>query len=69
MWSRKDTNRTSFKEWSRRYKLVAGAKDEHFKAVLEWVEARETNAPTIAPEASGWQAPGDSRSTSMPAYS
>lgn len=36
-------HRTSFKQWSRRYKLVAGAKDERFKMLPEWVEARKTS--------------------------
>lgn len=45
------TNWANFKQWSRRYKLVAGAKDERFK-LLEWAEAHETSAPIVVPEAS-----------------
>lgn len=46
------TNKTGFKQWSRRYKLVAGGEDERFKVLLEWAEARETNAAIIIPESS-----------------
>lgn len=49
------TKRTGFKQWSRRYKLEAGAKDERLEVLLEWAEAREVNAPTIAPESSNVQ--------------
>lgn len=41
----------SFKQWSRRHKFAAGAKDERFNFVLEWAEACESNAPTIIPDA------------------
>lgn len=34
---------------SRRYKLVACAKDDRFNILLEWVKAREPTAPTIFP--------------------
>lgn len=43
------TNKTSLTRWGRRWKLVAGAKDEQFN--LDWVEAWETNAPAIVLEA------------------
>lgn len=33
------TNKASFKQWSHRYKLVAGTKDERFKILLAWAEA------------------------------
>lgn len=46
------TNRSSFKQWSRRYKLVAGAKDERFKVLLEWAQARDPNEPAVDPAAS-----------------
>lgn len=36
-WS---TNKVSFKQWSRRYKLVAGTKDKRFKT--RWAEARQS---------------------------
>lgn len=32
--------------------MVAGAKDDRFNLLLQCAEARETNAPTIVPEAS-----------------
>lgn len=52
------TNKTTgFKQWSRRYKLVAGAKDDRFKSLLEWAEMREPMAPSIVPDASGIHAP------------
>lgn len=41
------TNKTSFKKWSRRYKLVAGATDERPEALVDWAEARDMSAPTI----------------------
>lgn len=46
------TNKASFKQWSRRYKSAAGVKNELFKVLLGWAEAREANAPTTVPEAS-----------------
>lgn len=45
-------DKTNFKQRSRRYRLVAGAKDEKFKVHLEWAEAHENRAPTVTPEAS-----------------
>lgn len=45
------TNKTNFKQWGRRYKLVGGAKDE-VKVLAEWAETQEPNAPAVAPEAS-----------------
>lgn len=41
-------NKTSLKQWSRRCRLVAGAKDDRFKTVLEWAEAWEPTATTVA---------------------
>lgn len=35
----RSTNKTSFKQWGRRYNLVSGAKGERFKVLLEWAEA------------------------------
>lgn len=46
------TNKTSFKHWSRRYKLVAGAPGERFNVFVGWAQAREASAPTIVPETS-----------------
>lgn len=46
------TKKTSLKQWSRRYKLVAGAGDERFNIFLAWSEAREANSPTVAHEIS-----------------
>lgn len=40
------TNKMNFKQWGRRDKLVACAKGERFKVLVEWVEARESNAAT-----------------------
>lgn len=45
-------NKPVFKQWGPRYKLVAGGKDEWFKTLLGWAEGHDTNAPTVAPEAS-----------------
>lgn len=45
------TDETGFKQRSRRCKLVAGAKDDRFKALVEWGEMREPMLPTIAPDA------------------
>lgn len=47
------TNKASFKHRSRRYKLVAGARDERSKALFMWAEAHDTNAPAIDPNTSG----------------
>lgn len=47
------TNTTSFKQWIRRYELLAGAKDERLKTLLEGSELRDAAEPTIAPVASG----------------
>lgn len=30
------TNKTSFKQWRRRYKMAAGAKDDRLKTLLVW---------------------------------
>lgn len=46
------TSRTCFKQWGRRYKLVAGAEDDESK-VLERAEAQEATAPTIVPDPIG----------------
>lgn len=40
-------DKTSFKQWNRRYKLAAGVKGERFK-----VPSGETSASTIVPESS-----------------
>lgn len=47
------TNKVSFKQRGRRYKLLVGAKDDRFKVLLDWAEARHMNAPTSVPESSG----------------
>lgn len=46
------TIKTSFKQRGRRYKLVASAEDERFKALLDLAEAQEATAPAIVPGAS-----------------
>lgn len=47
------SNNTNSNQWSRRYKLVAGAEGERFKVVLEWAKTQEANAPTIVPDTGG----------------
>lgn len=47
------TSKSGFKSWSPLCKLVAGTEDERFTAFVEWVEARDTNAPTMVPETMG----------------
>lgn len=46
------TNRTSLKQWTRRYKVVAVAKDERLKVLLQWA-ARADRADDIVPYSSG----------------
>lgn len=38
--------KASFKQWSRRYVLVAGGKDVRLKVFLEWAGGHEESAPT-----------------------
>lgn len=45
-------SKSSFKQWSPRYKLVAGARDERFNTLMEWVETRDLAAPTVDPATS-----------------
>lgn len=44
------TSEMNVKHSTRRYKLAAGANEDRDKFRLEWVEAREANAPTVIAE-------------------
>lgn len=46
-------NNANFMQWSRRYKLVAGAEHAPFKTPLEWVEAQNAIAPVVDANGSG----------------
>lgn len=61
------TNKASFKQRSRRYKLAAGVRDERFKDVLMCTEAHDATAPAVDLDASGIA--GAQQSTSIPAVS
>lgn len=47
------TNKAIFNQWSRQYKLAAGAKDERFDPLLTWAEVHDANAPAVDHTGSG----------------